>query len=49
MNQLIKQRNKYKLSSESFTYKSKKYSKADKATLALCAIIIVSFLVKVSI
>lgn len=49
MNQLIKQRNKYKLSSESFTYKSKKYSKVDKATLALCAIVIVSFLVKVSI
>ncbi|ENO0792459.1 hypothetical protein ABK670_14220 [Proteus mirabilis] len=49
MNQLIKQRNKYELSSESFTYKSKKYSKADKATLVLCAIVIVSFLVKVSI
>lgn len=49
MNQLIKQRNKYKLSSESFTNKSKKYSKADKATLDLCAIVIVSFLVKVSI
>lgn len=49
MNELIKQRNKYKLSSESFTNKSKKYSKADKATLFLCAIVIVSFLVKVSI
>lgn len=49
MNELIKQRNKYKLSSKSFTYKSKKYSKADKATLTLCAIVIVSFLVKISI
>ena len=49
MNELIKQRNKYKLSSESFTNKSKKYSKADKATLALCGIVIVSFLVKASI
>lgn len=49
MNQLIKQRNKYKLSSESFTYKSKKYSKADKATLALCTIVIFLFLVKISI
>ncbi|HEK0681033.1 hypothetical protein GWJ07_14415 [Proteus sp. G2639] len=49
MNELIKQRNKYKLNSESFTYKSKKYSKADKATLALCAIVIVSFLMKASI
>lgn len=49
MNQLIKQRNKYKLSSESFTYKSKKYSKADKATLALCTIVIILFLVKISI
>lgn len=49
MNELVKQRNKYKLNSESFTYKSKKYSKADKVTLALCAIIIVSFLVKASI
>ena len=49
MNELIKQRNKYKLSSESFTYKSKKYSNADKATPALCAFVIVSFLVKAAI